>query len=227
MITKLNNNISIVCISTKDNPFLQTFINSLPAGCECIIMFNKENKEKANQLTFINETNLNCHIKYYMYYYDEFSFSKLRNVAKSKATKEWIISLDTDERITLYQDDYDMLNQMPDNIGGLYNITTCLKSDGSFENIKQVRIFRNKAHFVWTKYVHEQIANSIKKNGYDLALSSIQIRHEGYVDQRDMPNKMLRNIKLGIKDLNNEFDKLSLFQMYHSLGILNKSGYFK
>lgn len=237
-VKQLNNNlnISVVAISKAGNPDIPAFVDSLPANLECIILYNEQakNNEDVGKLEKIkNQYVGNKYIVQYNYYYDKFRFDEVRNVAKDLASREWIISLDIDERLILTKSDIELMENCPEDLGGFFCVVSSLmlndKGESSVESFSQLRIFRNNKNFTWTKRVHEQIANSIRSNGYKLAHSAISIRHDGYIDftAKTMGAKHYRNIQLGAEEVaQNPGDKLAWLQMKMSLNILDKFGWF-
>lgn len=236
-VKQLNNkiDISVVTISTEGDPHFASYLEALPSGCECIILFNK----KANDIKDVGlcklrteKLNGSNYIKIYDYYYDEFRFDELRNKAKEFATRKWIVSLDTDERIQLLKNDINSIINSPNNIGGYFcNVISLKLAKGKkdIESMSQLRIFRNDKRFKWSKRAHEQIIDSIETNGFICAYTPINIRHEGYIkyDAETMIPKHLRNLNLGFKDLSeNMNDKLGLFQIHNSTNVLANLGYF-
>ena len=113
--------LSIVIIyCKKDQPILQRCIKSLPKWAEIIIAETVPEKEW--KINFVKEYG---QIKRYIINYPEgwFRFDTARNLAKSVATQEWILSLDADEELVKNQEEWlkRLLETTPDDIGAYFS----------------------------------------------------------------------------------------------------------
>ncbi len=110
-------------------------------------------------------------------------FSEARNVALEAASRDWVLVLDADEELpddtrarikdivkTSNADGFELVvrSSMPE--------TDILK----FEDVKIVRLFRNKKEFRYVMPIHEQIRPSIEKNGGVVKAADLIIEHHGY-----------------------------------------------
>ena len=138
-------------------------------------------------------------------------FSAARNAAKSLATREWILSLDADER--LITDQHELINEAiehaPGDIGGFIsgnvsNIANVKDEKGMFRNIsRQVRLFRNLNGLDWTGRGHETVEFSIEELGLKIQEIPLCLFHTGYnTDYKTMEAKLNRNLDRMLKDGN-------------------------
>ncbi len=110
-------------------------------------------------------------------------FSEARNFALEAASGDWVLVLDADEELpddtrarikdvvkTSNADGFELVvrSPMPE--------TDILK----FEDVKIVRLFRNKKEFRYVMPIHEQIRQSIEKNGGVVQAADLMIVHHGY-----------------------------------------------
>jgi len=192
--------ISVVVIySENDTKYLQGLLQSINFQCEIVlaktIPANYEKSELENQENDIKKVNI-------FYDKENFSFAKLRNEANHYASGDWILSIDADERISVDIFEINKIMAM-EKVGGIYltivNLVTDDKGDiGSF-NQKTIRLFRSGLE--WKYRCHEQIVESIEKAGYSVAQSSGVIRHVGYLDNKGILQKAIRNTELMCKDV--------------------------
>lgn len=138
------------------------------------------------------------------------NFSAARNYAILKVSKDWILTIDADERIVYFDKDlYDVENQI---IGGyLVNIKNYLNNNNDYTTHKYTRFFRNNKNFNYSGRIHEQIRDSIEEQGFEIADSTILIEHFGYINTSE--EKLLRNIKL--LDLDLLANPTDYFAQYH------------
>ena len=127
-------------------------------------------------------------------------FSAAKNFALSKATGDWIIFLDADER--LIGEDFSRLrNQLPflDQDGYFIKVisTRTREWNSSSRKLQSVqnhlRLFRNHRGYQYCYRIHESIIESIEKNnGQTADLEQVYIYHLGYCDDL-MQMKIARN----------------------------------
>jgi hypothetical protein len=225
---KGNQKISFVVLwHDGDKQYLKGLMESLPKNCELILVKTAEGEPRVKFFgsKIVNDV-LVCE---YEINYKELDLGHFRNVAKSYASCEWIISLDADERISISQADIDLINKQPENVGGiLVNLIsyTVNEAKGVINTIQPVRIFRNK--FNWKYLIHEQILESITKGGYMVRPSDIMIRHVGYAKPEIQAQKLKRNLPLLCKQILEEptdYMEYKLWQTTNALMQLNN--YYK
>ena len=137
-------------------------------------------------------------------------FSAARNFAHSKASNDWILSIDCDEYIEDIDEKqlYELMQKYPRSSGQIL-IRNRFTQGGqpSIENVRVSRFFnRNYFHFVGA--IHEQvelkdaISEHHPKHAY---FAPITLLHVGYAgSEGEMRTKCLRNISLLKKELEND-----------------------
>lgn len=135
-------------------------------------------------------------------------FSDARNKAKSLATREWILSIDADERIVSAQ--HQLINEtietVTDDIGGFItgnvsNIPTVKDGNKMYRGItRQVRLFRNVQGIDWEGNAHETVELTLQSAGYKVKEIELTLFHIGYeVSQQSLFKKMQRNMQRMLK----------------------------
>jgi hypothetical protein len=235
----------------EDERYLQGCVESLPIGCEVILMktipvpkesIKPTDMEYTQPVFKIHpESNIKFGQSMYRYAEGEFDFSKARNVCKKLASRAWILSIDADERLLWEHSELEILNHLGKNIGGLFVGLTSNKiaqigfngqvvSEGKWQSFKVMRMFRNLPIFNWEYICHEQIKNSILDNGYDIAEHTLLIKHVGYMGNRpqEIINKLTRNHALLCKELAiNPLNPYIMGKEFETLNLLRKNGFFK
>ncbi|MED0674309.1 glycosyltransferase [Aneurinibacillus thermoaerophilus] len=131
----------------------------------------------------------------------EDDFSKARNVSLKKATGDWILQLDADER--LEQEDrrkFQALIQSGTAEGYLFQILNHnFEFTGDVCVFPSVRLWRNRPEYRFVGALHEQITLSIIKRSTtdSLLMTPIRIHHYGYsAAVMQKKRKVERNIKI-------------------------------
>lgn len=123
-------------------------------------------------------------------------FATAKNAALEKATKDWVLVLDADERITA--EDFKKLKYTIDTAKAdafkleLRNYVhqtglgcvSCIPSDATmqakaYRPIKMVRLFRNKKEFRFENRVHELIEHRIEASKGVIADANLPVHHYG------------------------------------------------
>jgi tetratricopeptide (TPR) repeat protein len=161
-------------------------------------------------------------------------FAKAKNFAVSRASGEWILSLDADEVISPL--DYDALRKLVGKASRravAYSIVTrnymnrmnavgWMPNDGKYKDqeagygwfpSEKVRLFPNKAHIRFEYPVHELVEASLKRAGIPVIKCSIPVHHYGKLDERNSAVKGERYYQIGIK---------KLAEMEHSVGAIRE-----
>lgn len=220
--------LSIVVIfdTANEKRWIQSFIERLPkllpehkGMIEVVMCKNvKGETELLGEVSSVIANNLV--FKRADYTFKNWRFDNARNTAKSIATGEWILSIDTDE----YIDDYQfskLLNEIqsqPKAVGGITcTVISHIKQDIGFglEAVQNVcRVFRNDPEIMWRSRCHEFIDYSIiAENGYTIADSTVKIIHDGYeeITTQGVMDKFLRNWKL-LREEESEPYNLDIYQ---------------
>ncbi|MBL8028435.1 MAG: glycosyltransferase [Fibrobacteres bacterium] len=133
-------------------------------------------------------------------------FSYSRNISLDHATCSWILWLDADDVVTegaaLY---FNRLKKEIEQPVAAFGIKVKnIQPGGLGEEFLQVRLFPNDRRLRFEKKVHEQIAPSINKHGYQIIyLSEVEIHHTGYQDNDIKRKKALRNREILAADMVN------------------------
>jgi glycosyltransferase involved in cell wall biosynthesis len=148
----------------------------------------------------------------------ENDFAKARNLALSKASFPFILSIDADERLLNPEQMPVILeNADPATGGWLVNVVSeARRLDGAMDKYvtNLLRLFRNNDRIRFTGFIHEQIVEQIINLGYSINLSPLKFLHLGYThDPEQMKQKQLRNLEMLDKGLlQNPTDANYLFQ---------------
>lgn len=144
-------------------------------------------------------------------------FSAARNFSLSKATGEWILYLDADERLS-EKSKIILPNLL--NTKGIYAYWCKVRSiqSNTLGTMEYPRLFKNSKNIKFSGTVHEQITPSLIENNYELLPSEIEIIHLGYdISQNDLKIKANRNLQLLIKDFKIKKTSLVAFHIGQSL----------
>jgi glycosyltransferase involved in cell wall biosynthesis len=138
--------------------------------------------------------------KIFEYKWDN-NFSNARNYCISKATKNWILSLDADETLIVNND----FKYKLDNENHVYmiNIKNILDNGNEFINCQSTKLFPNFQDFKFYGAVHEYIHR--EKPYTKSIINEIEINHNGY-NVRSQEKKE-RNLIILIKELDNYIKK--------------------
>lgn len=194
--------ISIVTIcSTEDLKLLKDFLKYLPKSPEVELILLENSKVKDGEKESLSVIQDELRLKFLKWSFEEFSFAQARNIAKSYASGDWIISLDMDEIIPnfLHQEIINYLKTLPKKAKG---IKVGMASSGrNYKNgeydrihIQAVKIFRNLPKIQWVGHIHELVEWSLKPE--EIFTSNFSFYHTGYdLEQSEMINKFYRNIR--------------------------------
>lgn len=164
-------------------------------------------------------------------------FSAARNFAVSKASNNWILTLDCDECV----EELDAaklrtcMQRYPKNVGvvEVRNVCTTVESGVSRESVQidEVPRFYNKNYYEYRFRIHEQIVPR-NADDYDrMILESFHmpviVRHYGYdIPHEEMIRKQERNLNLLVKSIGETegMDDYIYFQIGQSYNILGNYG---
>jgi hypothetical protein len=181
------NNLSFVCIfDEKDGGYLPRMLDTLP-DCEKVLLLVKNGE--VDKLELHTETEK---LKVGILYLKEFAFDKARNYAKEVATNDWIFSIDADERLCIDQHEV-ILNLTKQIQYDCFQFVICDTPTAQSGIVR--RMFRKELN--WVGKAHEQIISD------KVARTNILIRHEGYTSKETLIEKQERNLKLMLKDIDN------------------------
>jgi len=161
-------------------------------------------------------------------------FAKAKNFAVSKASGEWILSLDADEVISPL--DYDALRKLVGKTSSgavAYSIVTrnymnrvnalgWSPNDGKYMNeeagygwfpSEKVRLFPNHAGIRFEYPVHEMLEPALKRLGIEILPCHIPIHHYGKLNEQNSAAKGQHYYQIGIK---------KLAEVEHSVGAIRE-----
>lgn len=205
----------VVMYRKEDANFLKELVSLIPSDCNIHLVktLQLEQHPPRTTISIVKEGNTN-NISYYTHHYDEFRFDTARNYAKSIATREWVLMLDADDRVSnlSWRKIYVLLGDLKaaKHIGGVkmsvgsWFASDDFSSDSNWLTIQQVKMFRNNKDLEYRGAVHEQLTWSLEELNYEVADTSIFIEHIGYntKDKARMSAKARRNFDLLITQLN-------------------------
>lgn len=211
-------NLSFYTITrTEDQKYLRGMLDSLPTGCEVVIVNTVHNPEQAGTLKVDRREDIagNAFVLA-TYYYAAWDFSEARNAALSLCSRGWCFWMDTDDRLIPWQhgDIIDITNLPPGVAGvhvGCYGYQPPYEDGkrGIFYAVPHCRAHRNVPGLVWRGKVHEQIEAQIKDLGFTTVEADIGVYHVGYVtDVETMKKKMGRNVVMLCQQIATDWEYL-------------------
>lgn len=130
-------------------------------------------------------------------------FSEARNYSIAKASNEYILIIDCDERIESF-DRYkleELIKGNPDKVGRILRRNKYHRGEQSYTYVERVNRFFPKSSYHYEGSIHEQIV-SIRNDAiktYDIPIEADHDGYEGALEQRR--EKTQRNIHLLLKEL--------------------------
>ncbi len=128
-------------------------------------------------------------------------FAEARNVSLESASGDWILVLDADEELV-----EETRGKIPALIGSSnavgFEITVRSEMpEGdilSYDDIRILRLFRNRKEFRYSMPIHEQIRPAIEKTGGKIIESNLVILHHGYANKivQGRENRGERNLNI-------------------------------
>lgn len=147
-------------------------------------------------------------------------FSAARNFAAEKAKNDWILCIDSDEYITVWDEKQlqAQLNANPKGIGGFSLLCTCGFGPNQYDSISKVYRLYNRNYYHFERPIHEQINPFNPALGHPCFMTTIEADHYSYSGTLEkLSAKALRNIELLKKELDtNPHDPYILFQLGQS-----------
>lgn len=132
-------------------------------------------------------------------------FSAARNFCISKATNNWILTIDCDEYLEPFDINvlHSILNANKQSIGEIYqkNMTVTKNGTDSYTTLPVARCF-NKKYYHYEHRIHEQLIPNSTSVSIKTFNTGLTVLHSGYLDIEDgMRRKQQRNISLLTKEL--------------------------
>ncbi len=124
-------------------------------------------------------------------------FAAARNAGLERATGDWIVWLDADDRLpeTSLSALASALRQPPD-----HAVQWCIESQsGAREPVRflQLRQFPRRADVRWTGRIHEEVTSAVRAAGLPIdAAENVVVVHTGYRDEVTLQRKHERNVRL-------------------------------
>lgn len=128
-------------------------------------------------------------------------FALARNISLEKATSEWILVIDADEEL----EDTSRAQLKPLLAAAQVEAIECRvrnfmppNSLTEYNDVMQVRLFRNRPTYRYDQSVHNQIEQTIRRSGGRIDRCELIIRHYGYMQQTVQGNEARdqRNLKM-------------------------------
>ena len=132
-------------------------------------------------------------------------FSAARNYALDNSSGDWILYLDADERLSPQSKDELLSLTSEKNKTAYYcKVNSINETNNQPAIMDYVRLFSRDESVKFEGKIHEQIENSLRKAGYAIKQSAIEIIHVGYnITEEKLKLKAERNLNL----LLNEYEK--------------------
>ncbi len=118
-------------------------------------------------------------------------FSHARNQSIEKASGDWILWFDADNRMEI-EDAKKIRGLLDDQLNKIFWCTEVVEPKG--DQLIQKRIFPNRPDIRFAGSIHEQLVHP--EEGIRYIWTDIKIYHWGYVDKSLMKEKTLRNLSL-------------------------------
>lgn len=172
----------------------------------------------------------NCRIYNFEWVND---FAAARNFALSKSKGSWILYLDADERLnSASKEEVLKLTAKEKKLGVQCIVNSIDEQKGQPQIMKYIRLFNNSGGIGFEGCVHEQIENSLHKNGYEIIDSGIEIIHVGYnVPKEELNIKAKRNLELLKGEYQKNASAYYAYQLANTYSILDEreeaSRYYK
>ena len=128
------------------------------------------------------------------------SFAEARNRALSRASGDWLMWMDADDRIDA--DNHAKLAALfaeLKNENVAYTMKCVCLPDGAGRGetvVDHVRLFRSHPSIRWEYRVHEQILPSVRRLGGEVRWADVAILHTGYQDAALRGRKLQRDLRL-------------------------------
>ncbi len=212
-----------VCIIAKDEEkMIGECLDSVASVADEIILLDTGSRDRTREIAHEKGAAV-----YQSVWQDDFSLA--RNEAIDKATGEFILCIDADERLLSPDELMLTLNSAKPQTGGL--LIEVVSGAKGLQDVQSnyasslLRLFRNHKGIRYEGIVHEQIINSLKKAGLTIENTNIKISHLGYdLSFEEMKKKHERNLALLHKWLlANPNDSYNLTQRAKTLTALNRN----
>lgn len=152
-------------------------------------------------------------------------FAAARNFAASKASHDWILCIDSDEYVRIWDEDnlQEHMQKYPNMIGNIIQSNTCGFGKNQYLSNDRASRFYNRLYYRFERPIHEQLEPVMPENGHHYMPLNIIVDHMSYAGTpEELFDKAQRNIVMLKKELvQNPHDPYTLFQLgqsYYMLG---------
>ncbi len=122
-------------------------------------------------------------------------FSAARNHSLDKASRDWILWLDADDRLDPRM--WTKIKGLISNGPGAFRFNVSSpRDDGSGDVFRQLRLFHRSLDLRFEGRIHEQLTSSAERQGVTILDTQVEIRHEGYREESRRKRKRERNFQL-------------------------------
>ncbi|MBQ9990102.1 MAG: glycosyltransferase [Lachnospiraceae bacterium] len=184
-----------VCIITKnEEKFLETCLKKLSRYSWEIVVTDTGSTDKTQEIA-----------KRYAHQVHHFDwcndFSAARNYCVSKASHDWILSVDSDEYLMNEEPENQLITILapclkhPESIGLIHQINPFVSGGQKSTAIEPIGRFFHRKHYQYTGIIHEQLLapDGSAASHFD---TKIKVYHEGYANPDTLTQKSQRNIQL-------------------------------
>jgi tetratricopeptide (TPR) repeat protein len=154
-------------------------------------------------------------------------FSAARNISLERATRDWILYLDADERLVEGQN-VKLRSLMRNHAVFAYSLIIqgahALPTGAVYQQNAYPRLFRNHPKIRFEGVVHEQITPSLIRLGKQVLPTEIRIEHLGYGESVEaIKEKCMRNMELLRTQLRKDpTNAYARFQLGNTLAVLQE-----
>ncbi|MGN0308497.1 MAG: glycosyltransferase [Lachnospiraceae bacterium] len=216
-----------VCIITKNEEhFLKTCLEKLRRyDWEVVVT------DTGSQDNTINIAKKYAHQIHHFTWCNDFSAA--RNYCISKATYDWILSIDSDEYLVNEEASETLMTQLsecmdhPQSIGLIHQINPFFSGNQQSTAVEPISRFFHRKYYTYTGSIHEQLIPLNSRFKPSHSDTTIQVFHEGYANPHILNKKSKRNIALLETSLKDSPDDPYLYyqlgQSYFVLGDYEKA----
>lgn len=166
--------LSLTMIVKNEEKYLEECLESVKGLADEIILVDTGSTDKTVEIAKKHNA-----IVYSFVWINDFSAA--RNFALSKATGNWILYLDADERIDPGSiKEINRIKKTNEKKGFFCTVKSIDNENNRDNSMRYIRLFKNIEGISFSGRVHEQISASLLKKGISLLNSSIVINHLGY-----------------------------------------------
>jgi glycosyltransferase involved in cell wall biosynthesis len=150
-------------------------------------------------------------------------FSAARNFALENSASDWILYLDADERLSENSvSEIKEITKLANKCAYFCKVKSINEISGKSSVMDYVRLFPNDKTIKFEGKIHEQIEEPLRKAGYSIKKSNIEIIHIGYNLAEDgLKEKAKRNLQILLSEYRNNPSSYYAYQLGQTYGVLN------